>query len=170
MSNKFGFSLKPDGKGGFVLLFDETKNKQHNSPTGRALKAVYHRIYDEGHNAHFVFEKETNIYETIQSHMDDCNIYNLLRRYANGDQMALQRVSGMYGDFSKEMSLRSMYDSYNQSRSVFDALSPEEKSSYNGDFASFLNSIGTVEGLQRFIQARVKPADKQKEDAADVSE
>lgn len=157
--NNYGFSLVSDGKNGFKLSYTRPERKRQPVASGERLRQRFIALYDEGHNRRFEPEKMEDQYARIQSYKDDCLIDNIIRRYANGDITALQKVGGMYADVSgMNMDLRTVHDLMNKAQGVFDGLTQEEKTLYNNDFKSFLDSFGTVEGIGQFIQSKVKTA------------
>lgn len=144
MPNNFGFRLVPDGDGGFALQCEDSHPVVSSStPPGNRLRAKYRAVYDAGHNRCFVKEKDIDQYARIQSFKSVCLIDNLIRRYQNGDVLALNAVSGYFGDFSKDMDLRSVYDSVNKVRSYFDSLSDSDKSKFGGSYDAFLSYISS---------------------------
>lgn len=157
--NNYGFSLVSDGKNGFKLSYTPPERKTKPVASGERLRERYIAVYDEGHNRRFKFERMEDQYARIQSYKDDCLIDNIIRRCANGDTSALQKVRGMYADVSgMSMDLRTAHDILNKAQGVFDAFSQEEKLKYNNDFKSFLDGFGTVEGITQFIQSKVNTA------------
>ena len=157
MPNNYGFRLIPEKSGGFRLECTAPARTVRHSPAGTALRAEFRRVYDEGHNAHYVKEKDVDAYARIQSFMDECSIDNLIRRFKNGDQMALERSQGFFGDFGDmNLDARAVYDIDNKARRIFDGLSEAQKAQFGNDYASFLGNLGTDQGLESFVQQLVK--------------
>lgn len=81
-------------------------------------------------------------YAQIQSHKDSCSIELALKRFALGDESALQRTQGAFGDFTTfprtfAEVLQVMIDAQN----YFDGLPVDVRRGFDFDFNKFISSL-----------------------------
>lgn len=89
-----------------------------------------------------VEDGKIDLYSQIQSHKDSCSIELALKRFALGDESALQRTQGAFGDFTAFPNtfaevLQVMIDS----RQYFDSLPADTRRNFDFDFNKFLSSM-----------------------------
>lgn len=77
------------------------KDKRITSEVGSRMKPTYKMHVDENGKRELKQSGEYNLYAEIQSHKDSCSIDYILSRFVNGDESALSRVQGVYGDFTE---------------------------------------------------------------------
>ena len=85
---------------------------------------------------------EVNIYDRIQSFKEDCDIYSILNRFANGDTSVLSQRVGSFGDYSDIPDNIHDFSKYISELSAkFDKLSPELKEAIQGDNLSKIQEL-----------------------------
>lgn len=141
MPNVSGFRLVQNKDGSFEIVSRRCERKQKAAPAGSSRREIYQRKYDEGHNAHYAFVKEVNMYERIQSALKSTDIVTLMARYAKGDETALNQRQGFYGDFSGFSDTRDAYAAYASMKGVYDSLAQEQKNQFGGSFENFLRDL-----------------------------
>ncbi|ALS03491.1 VP3 [Gokushovirus WZ-2015a] len=99
---------------------------------------------------------ELDSYAEIQSHKDSVDIHVLLSRYQNGDVHALQRVQGVFGDFTQlPKTYADALNLVNDGKQLFDGLPVDVRAKFGHDFARFVASIGTPEFMAVFGENHV---------------
>lgn len=68
---------------------------------GSGIKQLYVPKLQEDGTLKLIENGTDDLYASIQSHKDSCDIHVLLVRYQNGDVSALSKIQGVYGDFSE---------------------------------------------------------------------
>lgn len=95
---------------------------------------------------------ERDDYAVIQSYKDDCLIENIMRKFDAGDDTALHRVAAMYGDVTGfAMSTIEAHNLMERARNLYDNLNPSLTAEFGGTLQNFLQSLGTVQGMEKFI-------------------
>lgn len=86
------------------LLSFKTQYDPHPRQTqnvGSGVKQLWSpKLQDDG-SLQLIKAGTDDLYASIQSHKDSCDIHVLLKRYQNGDIEALSKVQGTYGDFTQ---------------------------------------------------------------------
>lgn len=77
------------------------KPPRTSTPTGEKEVPVFEMRLQKGGGKELVEVGKTNRYEEIQLYAEQCEIENIMRRYQNGDYTALEKIQGMYGDFTQ---------------------------------------------------------------------
>lgn len=68
---------------------------------GSGMKDIYKMHVDADGKRDLKKSGEYNLYADIQSYKDSVSIDYILARFVNGDETALSRVQGIYGDFTQ---------------------------------------------------------------------
>ena len=71
------------------------------SVPGSGMKDTYKMHVDADGKRELKKSGEYNLYADIQSYKDSVSIDYILTRFVNGDETALSRVQGIYGDFTQ---------------------------------------------------------------------
>ena len=71
------------------------------SVPGSGMKDTYKMHVDPDGKRELKKSGEYNLYADIQSYKDSVSIDYILTRFVNGDETALSRVQGIYGDFTQ---------------------------------------------------------------------
>lgn len=116
---------------------------------GKRMQPHYRQKYDEQGHAYLVKDGETDIYEIIQSHKEECDINVLLARYADGD-MGVIHPGAVYADISNiPDNIVEMMNIINANREKFDALPVEIKELFGNSYERWAASAGTEEWLSK---------------------
>lgn len=87
---------------------------------------------------------EKNLDAIIQSNKDTGNVALLVAKYNAGDEEALNRVSGVYGDFrNMPTTYAEMVSRLNECRAVFEALPVDIKEQFDNNPDVFWSEYGT---------------------------
>lgn len=82
---------------------------------------------------------QTDQYAYIQSFKSECDVELIVSRFANGDSTVLQRVQGLYGDFTGIPSdTTEVMNSAHVFVNVWNSLPDEVKAIYENDFDKFV--------------------------------
>lgn len=89
-----------------------------------------------------------DLYASIQSHKDSCDIHVLLARYRNGDVDALSRVQGAYGDFTEMPgTYAELLNALIAGENYFNSLPVEVKEKFGHSFEKFMVSMDDMPGF-----------------------
>lgn len=109
---------------------------------GDRMRKLYHARYDKEGVLEFVEDGVENIYESIQSHADSCDIHSILLRYRNGDASALSVKQGFFADVSNlPNSYAGILNLVKDAQSYFESLPIEERNKYDNSFSKWLTSF-----------------------------
>lgn len=134
----------------FPTQFD--KPVRHYSRHGSRMKKLYQPSFDDNGDFKLVETGEANLYDEIQSYKDSVDINVLLRKYQEGDIHALERVQGVYGDFSNMPTTYSgMLNSMLQSRNIFDSLPVEIRARFDHSFEQFISAMDDPALFNRLV-------------------
>lgn len=87
---------------------------------------------------------EKNLDAIIQSNKDTGNVALLVAKYNSGDDEALNRVKGVYGDFrNMPTTYAEMVSRLNECRAVFEALPVDIKEQFDNNPDVFWSEYGT---------------------------
>lgn len=128
-------------------------------PSGDVFKEVKElRIAPNGRKYLEIVGK-TNHYEKIQSFLAETDIKTLVSRYERGDLSALTQTVGQYIDCRyMPKNLAEAYKVLQSAEDVYSSLPDNLAGSYSS-FGDFINSFGTVKGIEDFIKGFYKPAE-----------
>lgn len=111
-----------------------------------------------------------DLYASIQSHKDSCDIHVLLARYQNGDIEALSQRQGVYGDFTEmPKTYMELLNTVISGRSYFDSLPVETREKFDHSFEKFMMSMDNMEQFAKLMgfddskSAPDVPSEKNKE-------
>lgn len=115
------------------------------------------RVADDG-TIELIESGKDNLYASIQSHKDSCDIHVLLARYQNGDSDALSRVQGAYGDFTQMPSTYAeLLNAVIAGENMFNSLPVEVRAKFDhslekfmvamDDMPDFLERLGYKDGI-----------------------
>lgn len=145
-----------------VILFPTKyrEKKRFISNSGSRMMPTY--MMEVDHEGKRELKKQKggiNLYAKIQSYKDSCDINYLLARFARGDESALSKVQGIYGDFTQmpktfaELSQR-VIDAEN----LFNNLPLATRKEFNFSASEFYASIGTEKFDSLFKDNTKNPA------------
>ena len=98
---------------------------------------------------------ETNLYQKIQAAKEETLIYNIIKRFENGDIEALNKTHGTYGDFSNmPKTLAEAQQSLIDAENTFNSLPLDVRRQFNMSSSEFVASLtnGKFEAVMAKIQ------------------
>lgn len=118
-----------------------TPSRPYSNP-GTPYEVNYSVKLEKDGTINLTEDGKIDLYAQIQSHKDSCSIELALKRFALGDESALQRTQGAFGDFTVFPNtfaevLQVMIDS----RAYFDSLPVEARRNFDFDFNKFISSL-----------------------------
>lgn len=118
------------------------KPEREATPAGEKIVDTYALEVDkESGRTELVKNGKTNIYEKIQASKDETLIYNILERFNAGDVTALNKVQGVYGDFSNApKTMAEAQQALINAESSFMSLPLEVRREFNMSIGEFLAS------------------------------
>lgn len=121
----------------FKTQFD-ARERVYSNP-GSPVRTLYTPKFDEKGVMDLVESGREDLYESIQSHKESCDIHVILERFARGDVGALERVQGVYGDFSDvPKSYADMLNLVHSAEDAFSRLPVDERAKYGHSFERWL--------------------------------
>ena len=112
---------------------------------GSPVHVLYSSKVDEDGNIQLVESGVEDIYDSIQSHKDSCDIHVLLKRFANGEVDVLSRVQGAYGDFTSFPSTYAeLLNSMIAGQAYFESLPVEVRAKFDHSFERFMASMDNM--------------------------
>ncbi|AXF52260.1 MAG: internal scaffolding protein [Microviridae sp.] len=121
------------------------------------------RYDDDGHLIAEVSEKH-DIYPEIQAYRQSTDINYLVSRFAAGDDTALSKVQGLYGDFTEmPKTYAEALNAMNKADDLFAKLPADVKAKFDNSLSVFLSKSGTQEwfdnlGFMPAAEPAVEPA------------
>lgn len=74
--------------------------EHYHAPTGEEIELRHRASIDLNGRRQLIKDKEVAIYDLIQSHREECEIENIIRRAVEGDYNALNAVNGVFQDIT----------------------------------------------------------------------
>lgn len=122
----------------------QRKNNRVTAEPGSGMKATYKMHVDENGKRELRRSGEYNLYAEIQSYKDSCSIDYILSRFAAGDDTALSRVQGIYGDFSEvPTTMAEVMQRVIDAEHIFNNLPLDVREEFNFSPSEFFAQIGT---------------------------
>lgn len=93
--------------------------------------------------------EKTDTYSIIQSHRDECDVENIIKRAAIGDVRGLTAKKPMFEDVTTTP--KDMMEAMNtmlRAEAAFSALPKEERAKYNNSVEEFIGDIGSDKWLE----------------------
>lgn len=127
----------------FTTQFDP--HPRVHQELGSGDRVLYTARLDEDGNVLLTESGKEDLYASIQSHKDSCDIHVLLQRYADGDVDALTRVQGSFGDFtSMPSSYAELLNALIAGESYFNSLDVETRAKFDHSFEKFMISMDNM--------------------------
>ncbi|MCI9476501.1 MAG: hypothetical protein HFE71_08540 [Emergencia sp.] len=122
-----------------------TKNTAEiTSSVGSSMQPSYKMTVEKDGQRVLKHVGETDLYAEIQSHKDSCDINYILQRFAQGDQTALSKIQGVYGDFTQmPTTLAELQQRVVDAESLFYNLPVDVRAEFNHSPSEFYAQIGT---------------------------
>lgn len=126
---------------------------------GQRDKILYTPKFDSNGVMELIEAGREDLYASIQSHKDSCDINLILKRYACGDVSALQKRQGMFGDFTDApSSYAEALNSMIVAEQYFNSLPLETRAQFDHNFHRFLLSLDQPDFESKFSVGVVKPS------------
>lgn len=109
---------------------------------GDPEKSIYHPKLQPDGTIELEETGKEDFYGYIQSHKDSCDIHVLLKRFENGDETALSRMQGIYGDFTQTpKTFAEALNAMIAGEQMFDRLPAEVKAKFDNSLEKFMVSM-----------------------------
>lgn len=148
----------------FATQFTRQGERQLSN-VGSGMKDTYKMHVDDDGKRELRKSGEYNQYAEIQSYKDSVSIDYILSRFVNGDETALSRVQGIYGDFTEmPKTMAELQQRIIDAEDLFYQLPLDVRAQYNHSPSEFYAQLDSEKTKNIF-----KVGDKAKEDIkADV--
>lgn len=127
----------------YISFKDHKERSRPETPAGSRFKKTYQLEVDSetGHKGLKEIGEE-NIYEKIQEFAEETKIYNILKRFTNGDISALnQQAGGVYADIRNQpRDLIEAQATIQKIENTFNLLPPEVKREFGDNVNDFIRS------------------------------
>lgn len=151
----------------FKTQFDSRERVYAN--VGSPVRVLYSPKFDDKGVMDLVETGRENLYEFIQSHKESCDIHVILERFARGDVGAIERVQGVYGDFSNvPKSYADMLNLVHSAEDAFSRLPVDERAKYGHSFERWLTEFGPEPDKVVDTQPAKPPVEQVVEQVSDV--
>lgn len=148
----------------FDTQFDRLGVSRETSNPGSGMKDTYKMHVDENGKRELKKSGEYNLYADIQSYKDSVSIDYILTRFANGDETALSRVQGIYGDFTQmPRTMAELQQRVIDAEHLFDSLPLDIRAQYNHSASEFFAQLDSDK-----TKAIFAPPDSAKQDVVDT--
>nr|CAI9750837.1 virion structural protein [Microvirus sp.] len=109
---------------------------------GSGMKPTYKMHVDEDGKRELKKNGEYNLYAEIQSYKDSVSIDYILTRFMNGDDSALSRAQGIYGDFTQmPTTLAELQQRVIDAEDLFNSLPLDIRAQYNHSASEFFAQL-----------------------------
>ena len=143
----------------FATQFTRQGERQLSN-VGSGMKDVYKMHVDDDGKRELRKSGKFNQYAEIQSYKDSVSIDYILSRFVNGDETALSRVQGIYGDFTEmPKTMAELQQRIIDAEDLFYQLPLDIRSQYNHSPSEFYAQLDSEKTKNLF-----KVDDKAKED------
>ncbi len=112
------------------------------SVPGSGMKDTYKMHVDADGKRELRKSGEYNLYAEIQSYKDSVSIDYILSRFVNGDETALSRVQGIYGDFTQmPTTMAELQQRVIDAEHLFNTLPLDIRAQYNHSASEFFAQL-----------------------------
>lgn len=126
----------------FNTQFDRLGVRGTPCAVGSGMKDTYKMQVDDDGKRELRKSGEYNLYAEIQSYKDSVSIDYILSRFVNGDETALSRAQGIYGDFSQmPTTLAELQQRVIDAEDLFNSLPIDIKEKYNFSASEFFAQL-----------------------------
>lgn len=126
----------------FDTQFSRLGVSGEKSKPGSGMKDTYKMHVDENGKRELKKSGEFNLYADIQSYKDSVSIDYILSRFINGDETALSRVQGIYGDFTEmPRTMAELQQRVIDAEHLFDSLPLDIRAQYNHSASEFFAQL-----------------------------
>lgn len=132
---------------------------------GSGMKDTYKMHVDENGVRELKKSGEYNLYADIQSYKDSVSIDYILTKFVNGDETALSRVQGIYGDFTQmPTTLAELQQRVIDAENLFNSLPLDIRAQYNHSASEFFAQLDSDK-----TKAIFAPPDSANQDVIDTA-
>lgn len=132
---------------------------------GSGMKDTYKMHVDDDGKRELRKSGEYNLYADIQSYKDSVSIDYILTRFVNGDETALSRVQGIYGDFTEmPTTMAELQQRVIDAEHLFNSLPLDIRAQYNHSASEFFAQLDSDK-----TKAIFAPPDSAKQDVVDTA-
>lgn len=133
---------------------------------GSPIRTIYSSRVAEDGNIELIESGTENIYDLIQSHKDSVDIHMILTRFVNGDESALSKTQGQYGDFTElPKSYAELLNAVIAGENYFNSLPLETRAKFDHSFEKFMVSM---DNMPKFFDLLGVELNDQKADLKDA--
>lgn len=126
----------------FNTQFDRLGVRGTPSVPGSGMKPTYKMHVDKDGKRELRQNGEYNLYAEIQSYKDSVSIDYILARFMNGDETALSRAQGIYGDFTEmPKTLAELQQRVIDAEDLFNSLPLDIREKYNFSASEFFAQL-----------------------------
>lgn len=126
----------------FQTQFQRRSDCRICSEPGSGMKDIFKMHVDEDGKRELKKNGEYNLYAEIQSYKDSVSIDYILTRFMNGDDSALSRAQGIYGDFtSMPTTLAELQQRVIDAEDLFNSLPLDIRAQYNHSASEFFAQL-----------------------------
>lgn len=126
-------------------------------PKTNKTRPIYSEEFDTNGHKKLVKTSETNVYEKIQSFKDETLIYNILDRFNAGDENAINKVKGTYGDITEmPKTLMEAQNQLIQAERTFNELPIEVRAEFNHSYEQFIAAAANGKAEEKINQIVTK--------------
>lgn len=112
--------------------------------SGNRMQPQYKMKVSEDGVQDLAVSGQIDTYAMIQSYKDSTDINVILQRFANGDQSALSKIQGVYGDFTNmPTTMAELAQRVLDAEDLFNSLPLTTREEFNFSPSEFFASIGT---------------------------
>lgn len=126
----------------FDTQFNRLGLSGEKSKTGSGMKDTYKMHVDADGKRELKKSGEYNLYADIQSFKDSVSIDYILTRFVNGDETALSRLQGIYGDFTQmPTTMAELQQRVIDAEHLFNNLPLDIRAQYNHSASEFFAQL-----------------------------
>lgn len=126
----------------FNTQYDRLGVRGTPSAPGSGMKDTYKMHVDKDGKRELRKNGEYNLYAEIQSYKDSVSIDYILARFMNGDETALSRAQGIYGDFTEmPRTLAELQQRVIDAEDLFNSLPLDVRKEYNFSASEFFAQL-----------------------------
>lgn len=147
----------------FDTQFDRLGVPGTKTVPGSGMKDTYKMHVSDDGKRELKKSGEYNLYADIQSYKDSVSIDYILSRFVNGDETALSRVQGIYGDFTQmPTTMAELQQRVIDAENLFNNLPLDIREQYNFSASEFFAQLDSDK-----TKAIFAPPDEAKEAVAE---
>lgn len=150
--------------------FDAQEAEVHYyAPTGKRTEMRHSAHMDKDGRRFLKADKEVAIYDLIQSHKEECEIENIIRRAVEGDYNALNAINGTFADITNcPSSIAEAQQYIIDAKTEFEKLPKEIRAKFENNAEIYIAEMGNdpESWLDKMGYTKAVELEKIKEDRA----